>query len=219
MKSLCYCVVVVIGLAGCAAAPDLPATYVLDAGQPEGLAIVSATLTGRPLDRVSAFTFRLREIAPVGEEFAVVRPHYASLRQWTFATQSGSLDKRLTRQIVVKGPYATGELDISNGGLTVGRLVALRLLPGDYEIHSWELRESGLSGEVDYSPPSNFSYRFTIRPGTVNYIGRLNLYMGPRNTQRVSLQDMRHEDLPLFGKKFPLVPIEAVSFDTSKPQR
>ncbi|MDO8455363.1 MAG: hypothetical protein Q7T07_00415 [Burkholderiaceae bacterium] len=219
MKSLSYSVVVVIGLAGCAAAPDLPSTYVLDASQPEGLAIVSLTLTGKRLDRISAFTFRLREIAPGGEEFAVVRPYHASLRQQTFVAQSGNLDRRLTGRIVVKGPSATDALDISNNGLTTGRLVTLRLSPGDYEIHSWELRESSLSGEVEYSPPRDFSYRFSVRPGTVSYIGRLNLYMGPRNTQRVSLQDMRYEDLALFGKKYPLVPIEAVSFDTSKPQR
>lgn len=56
-------------------------------------------------------------------------------------------------------------------------------------------------------------------PGTASYIGRLNLHLSPRNTQRVSLQDMRYEDLALFGKKYPLVPVEAVSFETSKPQR
>lgn len=219
MKSLCYCVVAVIGLVGCAAAPDLPSTYVLDASQPEGLMIVSLTLTGRRLDRISAFKFRLREIAPAGEEFAVVRPYHASLRQHTFGVQSGNPDKRLTGQIVVKDPNTTDALDISNSGLTAGRLVVLRLLPGDYEIHSWELRESSLTGEVEYSPPRDFSYRFSVRPGTASYIGRLNLHLGPRNTQRVSLQDMRYEDLALFGKKYPLVPVETVSFDTSKPQR
>jgi hypothetical protein len=96
MKSLCYSVVAVIGLVGCAAAPDLPSTYVLDASQTEGLLIGSLTLSGRRLDRISAFRFRLREIASAGEEFAVVRPYHASLRQQTFTLQSGNLDKRLT---------------------------------------------------------------------------------------------------------------------------
>jgi len=41
--------------------------------------------------------------------------------------------------------------------------------------------------------------------------------LGPRNTQRVSLQDMRYEDLALFGKKYPHIPVETVPFDTSKP--
>ncbi|MBI5900299.1 MAG: hypothetical protein HZB40_13850 [Rhodocyclales bacterium] len=50
----------IAGLAGCAAAPDLPSTYTLDANQPEGLAIVSLTLSGKPLDKVSGYEYRIR---------------------------------------------------------------------------------------------------------------------------------------------------------------
>lgn len=218
MKSLSYSIVLIIGLAGCAAAPDLPAAYVPDESKPDGLAIVSMTLTGRSLDKISEFKFRIRELAPAGEEFAVVRSHHASLRQHALLLQSDNIDKRLTRQIVVKDSGASESLDIFNGDLPVGRLVALRLLPGEYEIHSWELRESSLTGEVEYTPPRDFSYRFFVRAGAVNYIGRLNLHLGRRNTQRVTLQDMRQEDLDLFGKKYPLIPIETISFAVGKAQ-
>ena len=45
----------IAGLAGCAASPDLPATYALEAKRPEGLASVSLTLSGKDLEKVSDY--------------------------------------------------------------------------------------------------------------------------------------------------------------------
>lgn len=214
MKSLFYSTVLVIGLAGCAAAPDLPSTYLLEASQPEGLAIVSLTLTGRPMDRGVEFRYEIRELAPPGEDFAIVRPLYASLRQHAFAVQSQGVEQRLTRQIIVKGPNATETLDILSNGLPTGRLATMRLPLGDYEIYSWELRESSPTGVVEYVPPRVFSYRFSVRPGVISYIGRLNLHMGARNAQHVALEDRRADDLELLRKKYPALPHGLVSFTT-----
>lgn len=218
MKSLSCSMVLAIGLAGCATAPDLPSKNALDASKPDGLAIVSMTLTGRSLDKISVFQFRVRELAPAGEEFAVVRSHPTSLRQHALLLQGDNIDKRFTHRIVVKDSGASEALDVLDSGLPVGRLVVLRLLPGDYEIHSWEVRESSLTGEVEYTPPRDFSYRFSVGAGAVNYIGRLNLHLGPRNTQRVTFQDMRREDLDSFKRKFPLISIGTISFAADKVQ-
>lgn len=72
MNKMLLPTLLVVGLAGCAASPDLPSTYVLDAKRPEGLAVVSLTLSGKPLDKVSGYEYRIREVLPRGEAYAVV---------------------------------------------------------------------------------------------------------------------------------------------------
>lgn len=209
---------VAFALAGCAAAPDLPSTYAIDANRSEGLAIVSLTLTGRSLDKVSNFEYWIREVPPRGEALAVVSHRYASARQHARSLQDGGEDRPLTQQVVVKGANAVEPLDIRDAGKTAGRLTALRLAPGEYEFHAWQLRESGAKGETEYAPPRDFSYRFSVRPGEASYIGRLNLHLSDRNAQRVTIEDRRNDDLAQLRKKYPGLGNSRISFTVGKLQ-
>ncbi|CAB1369054.1 hypothetical protein [Denitratisoma oestradiolicum] len=191
------------GLAGCAASPDLPSAYTLDSNRPEGLAIVSLTLSGKPLEKVSGYEYRIREVLPRGEAYAVVSQHYASARQHARAVQEGGKERPFTHSVVVKGPNNTDALDIQDGGKTTGRLAAIRLLPGEYEFHTWQVREPSPYGETEYRPARDFVYRFSIKPGEATYIGRLNLYLGPGNIERIAIKDRQAEDTSLLGHKYP----------------
>jgi hypothetical protein len=193
----------VTGLAGCAAAPDLPSTYTLDSKQSEGLAIVSLTLSGKPLEKVSDYEYRIREVSPRGESYAVVSQHYASARQHARSVQDEGKERPFAHSVVVKGPNNTDALDIQEAGKTTGRLAALRLAPGDYEFHSWQVREPSPYGETEYKPAREFVYRFSIKPGEATYIGRLNLHLGSKNTERVTVNDQQVEDMSLLGQKYP----------------
>ena len=203
MRKTLLSALLVAGLSGCAASPDLPSTYSLDSNKPEGLAIVSLTLSGKPLDKVSGYEYRIREALPRGEAYAVVSQHYASARQHARAVQDEGKERPFTHSVVVKGPNNSDALDIQDAGKTTGRLAALRLSPGDYEFHSWQVREPSPYGETEYKPAREFVYRFSIKPGEATYIGRLNLHLGQANNQRVAIEDRQAEDMNLLGQKYP----------------
>lgn len=198
-------VLLVAGLIGCAASPDLPSTYTLDTNRPEGLAIVSLTLSGKSLDKVTDYEYRIREVLPRGEAYAVVSQHYASARQHARSVQDEGKERPFTHSMVVKGPNNIDALDIQDAGKTTGRLAALRLSPGDYEFHSWHVREPSPYGETEYKPAREFVYRFSIKPGEATYIGRLNLHLGSGNTERITANDRQAEDMSLLGQKYPAI--------------
>ena len=203
MRKTLLSALLVAGLSGCAASPDLPSSYALDSNKPEGLAIASLTLSGKPLEKVSGYEYRIREALPRGEAYAVVSQHYASARQHARAVQDEGKERPFTHSVVVKGPNNSDALDIQDAGKTTGRLAALRLSPGDYEFHSWQVREPSPYGETEYKPAREFVYRFSIKPGEATYIGRLNLHLGQANNQRVAIEDRQAEDMNLLGQKCP----------------
>jgi hypothetical protein len=192
-----------LGLAGCAAAPDLPADYALDAAREEGVVIVSMTLSGKPLDRMQSFTYRIREVPPRGTAFPAVTYRYDSPRQHARSVLDADKAHPRTREIVVKGLNSSESLDILEAGKPAGRLVTLRLAPGEYEIHTWRLREPGSGKTKEYAPPRDFSYRFIVKPGEAVYLGRLDLRFGERDTLRIAVENRRAEDLALLEKKHP----------------
>lgn len=200
----------VAGLAGCAASPDLPSTYTLDSNRAEGLAIVSLTLSGKPLEKVSDYEYQIREVLPRGEAYAVVSQHYASARQHARSVQDEGKERPFTHSVVVKGPNNIDALDIQDAGKATGRLAALRLSPGDYEFHSWQVREPSPYGETEYRPAREFVYRFSIKPGEATYIGRLNLHLGSRNTERITVNDRQVEDMSLLGQKYPALRVAKI---------
>jgi hypothetical protein len=161
------------------------------------------TLSGKPLEKVSGYEYRIREALPRGEAYAVVSQHYASARQHARAVQDEGKERPFTHSVVVKGPNNSDALDIQDAGKTTGRLAALRLSPGDYEFHSWQVREPSPYGETEYKPAREFVYRFSIKPGEATYIGRLNLHLGQANNQRVAIEDRQAEDMNLLGQKYP----------------
>ena len=193
----------IVGLAGCATSPDLPSAYTLDPNRPEGLAIVSLTLSGKPLEKVSGYEYRIREVLPRGEAYAVVSQHYASARQHARAVQEEGKERLFAHSVVVKGPNNTDALDIQDVGKATGRLAAIRLLPGEYEFHTWQVLEPSPYGETEYRPGRDFIYRFSIKPGEATYIGRLNLHLGQGNTERIVIEDRQAEDMNLLGEKYP----------------
>lgn len=199
-------VLLVAGLAGCAASPDLPSTYTLDSNRPEGLAIVSLTLSGKSLDKVTDYEYRIREVLPRGEAYAVVSQHYASARQHARSVQAEGKERPFTHSVVVKGLSNADALDIRDAGKATGRLAVLRLLPGEYEFHTWQVREPSPYGETEYRPAREFVYRFSIKPGEATYIGRLNLHLGSGNTERITANDRQAEDMSLLGQKYPAIP-------------
>lgn len=200
MKALLIPALLALGLAGCAAAPDLPANYALNEARQEGVAIVSLTLDGKSLDQVESFAYRLREVTPHGTAYASVTHRHDSPRQHARALWEADKDRPFAQDIVVKGLDGGRPLDIRDSGQPVGRVAALRLAPGEYEIHAWPLREPARGGTTEYAPPRDFSYRFSIKPGEAIYLGRIELDFTKRNAQRITVTDRRTEDLALLGK-------------------
>ncbi len=193
----------VAGLTGCAASPDLPATYALDAKRQEGLVIASMTMSGKPLDKVSDYEYQIREVLPHGDSYAIVSQHYASARQHARSIQEDGKALPQAYAVVVKGVSNADVLDIQDAGKAIGRLAVIRLSPGDYEIHTWQVREPSPYGETEYRPARELAYRFSIKPGEATYIGRLNLHLSQGNTERLAIEDRQAEDMNLLGRKYP----------------
>lgn len=203
MKQLLIPTLLAIGLAGCASAPELPANYTLDAGRQEGIAIISLTLSGKPIDRVESFAYRLREVPPRDSSYATVTRHYDSPRQHARSIWEADKDRPFARDIVVKGLNSSESLDIREDDKPAGRLTTLRLAPGDYEIHSWRLREPATGGTTEYAPPHDFSYRFSVKPGKATYLGRIHLELSDRGTERLAIENRLADDMPLLAQKLP----------------
>ncbi len=218
MNRILFPVLFVIGLAGCAATADLPPAYVLDAKRPEGLAIVSLTMTGRALDKMSGFEYRIREVPARDEESVVATNHYASARQHARSLREDSRQRETPHRAIVKDASSAEPLDIQEAGKATGRVAVIRLLPGEYEFHTWAASEPNAFGETEYGPLKDFRYRFSIKPGETAYIGRLNLNLGEQNTQKVTVEDRRNDDLATLRKKHPAINFGQIVFDVGTLQ-
>ncbi|MDP3513185.1 MAG: hypothetical protein Q8S20_10585 [Sulfuritalea sp.] len=212
MNPILFAAVLAISLAGCAATADLSPAYALHEKQPEGLAIVSLTLTGKALDKMSGFEYRIREVPPRDEEAVVATSRYASARQHARSLQDGGSRRQTDHRAIVKEANGIEPLDIRDATKTTGRLATLRLPPGDYEFHAWKASELNAYGETEYGPPRDFSYRFSIEPGVATYIGRLSLNLSERNTQRITVEDRRNDDLAILREKYPAIDIGQIVF-------
>lgn len=94
-----------------------------------------------------------------------------------------------------------------------GRLIALPLEPGEYELFNWMLYVTRLGGHGYISPKTPPApHSFTIRSGEITYLGGLHIdtILG-KNTFGVSLAfggnpdvtDQSARDLPLLKTKYP----------------
>lgn len=208
--------VLVLGLTACTTVSDLSPDYALGANG-DGLAIVSLTLSGKALDSVSSFEFRVREVAPEDGNPVIARPYFDSARQ--HGRWMGGRDRVLRdadRGVIVKGVNSSEPLDIADAGTPTGRLAALRLPAGDYEFYAWKLREPNPYGGTEYSPSHPFSYRFSVRPGQAIYIGQLNLHLSERNTQMITVEDNRGRDLAVLMEKIPSIRAGQISFSVGR---
>lgn len=103
-------------------------------------------------------------------------------------------------------------LNISEGGRSIGRVVALHLPEGEYEFYTWSLRERNPPyGETEYSPKQPFSYRFSVKRGEAVYLGRLSLRLSEGKTQKISIEDRHDADLATIKRKYPSLANSAVS--------
>lgn len=192
------------GLFGCASAPDVPAGFTLEGRDHEGLAIVSLTLSGKALGKVSSYEYHVRPIASrQGGETVDARQHFDSVRQMARWLQEPGGDRGADWKITVKGPDSAEPLDVAADGKPVGRVASLLLPAGDYEIYTWKLSAPNEHGNVEYSPKRAFSYRFAVKPGQAVYVGQINLRLSESETQELTLDDKRERDLALLRKKLP----------------
>lgn len=217
LKHQLFAVSLVLGLAGCAGMPDLPPNYTLAAEQDEGLAIVSFTLSGKPLNHMLSFEYRLRAVAPLHEDVATVTPRFGSVTQHLRWASQGHEQKTFARNVVVKGTASSEPLDILDSSQAVGRLIALRLPVGEYEIYDWKIMELSATGEIEYSPGQSFSYRFRVNPGEKTYLGRLQLSLNDRNVQKLTVGDHRVSDLGIFKHKYPALSTGSIAAGHLQP--
>lgn len=208
--------VLLLGLTACATVSDLPPDYAVGANG-EGLVIVSLTLSGKTLDRISSFEFRVREAAPKDGDQVRTKPYFDSAKQFERWVVEGDNERRATDWgIIVKGPNSSEPLNIADAGKATGRLAALRLPAGHYELYTWKLREPNPYGGTEYSPSHPVSYRFSVKPGQVIYIGQLNLHLSERNTQTITVDDNRGRDLAVLMEKIPSIRAGQISFSVGR---
>mgnify|MGYP003624356822 CR=1 FL=1 len=216
MKRMLLSMVVALGLTGCAATSDLPTDYVLDPKQPEGLAIISLTLSGKPLEGVSSFEYRLRMLTPKDGEAVIARPYFESPKQHARGVSRLTSRADGDRRIVVKGPNSIEPLDLREDA-TAGRVTSLRLPAGAYEFYTWALKDpAGQSGGTEYGPQRPFSYQFVVKPGRATYIGQLDLHLSEWKTQKITVEDRRERDLALLRKKVPSIGETLVAFEVGR---
>lgn len=203
-KNLVVATFAVFGLGACAGTTDLPRGYAPETNRSEGLAVVSLSVAGKDLRNLTGFEYRLREVLPPDETPVVSRRRYDSATQHARALHDGgAVQGPIARRLVVSGNGSGEPLDLMSNGRVTGRLAVLRLPPGDYEFHAWALREKMPGGEMEYGPARDFSYRFHVAPGKVAYLGRLNLQLSERATQKLAVEDWQKDDLALLEKKHP----------------
>lgn len=118
------------GLAGCGAGRDPPSGHALDTEDTQGLAIVSLTLSGKPLAEVSSFEYRVRS-APAGMGGEVrTKSRLTSVRQHARWVAEDARRAAPHMTVVVKGPTSTEALTCSNPARRSAVLLSCGCLPG-----------------------------------------------------------------------------------------
>jgi hypothetical protein len=118
--------------------------------------------------------------------------------------------------VVVNGDAV--ELDWLAGSPTVeqqgmGRLVALELSPGPYEVRGWVLTDEGR--RVLYTSTRPIGVQFEISPGKATYIGNVHTDVqrvtsaGPPLSRTVLL-DKRERDLPIAFRRYGTLKVDGI---------
>lgn len=202
-------IVIAAGLAGCAnTKPDLPPNFALDSNRAEGLAVVSLTLTGKPLDQVISFEYGIRAAVPSAGAEVEQKQHFGSAQQYANWASRGGEQREATWAVMVKGS-SSEPADILEDGKAIGRLVALRLPAGEYEFYTWKILEKNAYGEMKYGPRQTFSHRFSVQRGKAAYLGRLHLQVDEGTPYNLSIKDKSDVDLTAFRNKYPAIALEA----------
>ncbi|WP_265942142.1 hypothetical protein [Dechloromonas sp. A34] len=195
-------------------APD----FVLNPQSPEGLAVVSLTVSGKPLDKVSSLEFRVRPLAPHGEQVTEATPRFRSAREHTEWMQSERGRRDADWGVGVKVPGAAVPLDVIDHGTPIGRLTTMRLPAGQYEFYAWRLREPDPKGGAEDSRKDTFSYPFVVKAAQATYIGRLNLHLIDRDSEKLTVENRREQDFAVLRKKLPSVGAGQIAVDIGRIQ-
>ncbi|MBI3676174.1 MAG: hypothetical protein HY243_06110 [Proteobacteria bacterium] len=94
-------------------------------------------------------------------------------------------------------------------GHETGEVTVQHLEPGEYEIYTWQVAEGmGGLGEVLWSPRSDFSLRFTVRPGQTTYIGDYARFQFPGAYTAFTfvISDKHERDIAIAKKVEPNLP-------------
>lgn len=201
-------------LSACGTVSDLPPGYRLGTQDAEGLAIVSLTLSGKDLDRVSSFAYGVREAADEATEEAKRRPYFDSARQHARWMQDKDAQGPAARRVklVVKDQASAEPLDVIESGRASGRLAALRLPAGDYELYDWTLVVPNQYGGNEFTPKRAFGYRFKIEAGRATYLGNVDLRMTEQDTYNITVENKARRDIALLAKKLPSMKAEDIIY-------
>ncbi|QDF96991.1 hypothetical protein CJ010_10860 [Azoarcus sp. DD4] len=206
--------IVALALSGCATAPAPAPADSSGARDDYGLAIVSLTLSGKPLERVSHFEYRLRAIPSVNGGEVKRTPHFNSVRQharW-LTDGAGPRAGAVPTRVAVKASGSGVMPDVVESGLPIGRLVVLRLPAGDYELHDWKVVEPTVHGRDELAPRQGPVYRFTVEPGRAAYLGSLDLRLAGEGAHHLSVAAKAQRDLALLPAKGPAVRVSDVVY-------
>jgi len=208
--SLALFALATIVLTACTATTDLPSQFSLSPeNQDMGLAIASLTLSGISPSRIASLEFQIEPKHPhSGNDTVVEKLRLSSATQQTQAAARRQNDRSANTLLVVAKDENTRLPMEINEQTIQGRLAALRLSPGDYELNGWRVRKSSADGITEMSPEHSFSFPFTIRPGETTYLGQINLDIQNHGTS-IMVTDQRQRDLKLLAEKYPLIRIKS----------
>lgn len=172
-------------MSGCSTGPDAPTDISLEQLQGRGLIIVSYSESG-------SYGLGYQETWP-GLIWKAVTPevkqNHESLYGWLSARPNESAARNPTT-------------------MPSGRVTALLLAPGEYEFYLWQSGDYyGAFGGLLPNP-----IRFSVTPGTATYIGHIHLTLDNGMGYRVSTDDRRTLDLPIFYRTYTQIKPEQVRF-------
>lgn len=214
IRQICSVIVfAVLAIAGCAGTPESRLRAAADGSDGGGLAIVSMTLSGTSLSQVNGFEYRIRRVATAGRDEVTTVLHASTsaqrVRQASTPRESGAS----SWSAAVTGPGVPDSADLVEAGNLVGRVLALSLPAGDYEIYDWRILENGVGGETEHGPVRSFSYRFSIVPGRAVYLGRVHLSLSAAHKQTIGVGDRREADLAVLRQRFPALNSTPIAVD------
>ena len=100
-------------------------------------------------------------------------------------------------------------------GWTIGRVIAMELPPGNYQVYDWEAVKAPLHvyGESVDKP----EIVFELFPGQATYIGNIDLYINP-DTEKylLNVYDERERDFKEVRAKWPSLDVEKIEISLAR---
>jgi len=181
----------------------------------EGLVIVSLTADAPTHAHIAQLTYRVRPVEPVGEgeQVAQARRRSSSVNEQfrRAATENARRAADNTRsRLTVLGSDVPDAERIQVADKTIGRVLVLRLPPGEYELRDWSLSMRDPNGKVELSAPDGDAYRFAVVGGTQRYVGNVHLSLKPGSRFTQTLSAARERDLGMAGAFDPALKADTV---------